>query len=625
MLLNLRDITVRYTDQPVLDAINFKIEAGERVTLVGRNGAGKSTLLKVIAGDITPDSGEIDHAERLTISQLPQDIPQSVAGSVRDVVMGGLGKIGDQLLEYQALQLSGDNSDRIEQLQHELDERSAWSLGSDVDALLSKMELPSEMAFDRLSGGLKRRALLARALAAKPDLLLLDEPTNHLDIESIDWLERFLKELSCTLVFITHDRAFLDKIATRIAEVDRGKVLNWPGRFADYRRRKTEALEEERRQNAEFDKKLAEEEDWIRRGVKARTKRNQGRVKNLEELREIRGERRKWQNRAQLRAQEGEISSRRVIQTKAVTISIGGQVITRNLNLKIQRGHCIGIMGPNGCGKTTLLRSLMHEHEADTGTIKHGENLEVAYFDQSRSQLQFDKPAFWNVNDGSDKVSFNGNDVHVLGYLRAYLFDANRARTRTSELSGGERNRLLLARMFAQPSNLLIMDEPTNDLDVETLELLEDLLNNYSGTILLVSHDRSFVNAVVDGMLVHDGEAGFVYAPGNYDDWQREAKTRRKANTEKAATKNSSKSANSPAAKKNTHKKLGYREQRELEQLPAKIEDLESKISAIHAAMADPEFFKRPEAELKASDAELRQLETDLAYAYARWESLESS
>lgn len=620
MLLNLRDITVRYTQHPVLDSINLKIEEDERVTLVGRNGAGKSTLLKVIAGVIQPDAGDIDHADSLKISQLPQDVPDSVAGTVREVVCSGLGKIGEILLEYKKLQLSGKHTDRLDTLQHQLDESAGWHLNASVDSLISRMGLPAEQSFNALSGGLKRRVLLAKALAAEPDLLLLDEPTNHLDIESINWLERFLLELSCSLVFITHDRAFLDKVATRIVEVDRGQVINWPGRFSEYRQRKTEALEAERRQNAEFDKKLAEEEDWIRRGVKARTRRNQGRVRNLQEMREQASGRRKWHGRASLQAQEGEMSSRRVIQARQVKISIGEQLITQNLNLKIQRGHCIGVMGPNGCGKTTLLRALMKEHPTDTGTIKHGENLEVAYFDQNRSQLQLDKPAFWNVNDGSDKVSFNGRDLHVLGYLRAYLFDADRARTRTSELSGGERNRLLLARLFAQPSNLLILDEPTNDLDVETLELLEDLLLNYSGTVLLVSHDRSFVDAVVDGMLVHDGKAGFVYAPGNYDDWLREAKTRQKP---VATTKKISKEKPSAPPAKSAKRKLSYREQRELDQLPASIESMEQALEEKQAQMAEPEFFKQPEAEVQAATAALRDLEADLARAYARWEELE--
>lgn len=616
MLLTLRDISLQFTDLPILEGVSLTIEAGERICLVGRNGAGKSTLLKILGGELLPDSGEIEHSQTLRVSQLPQDIPERVHGSVYEVVTQGLGTAGEQLIAYDQAR-HGDDSQHIVALQHALEEAGAWDLKSRVDSIISRMELQPDSAFDDLSGGMKRRVLLARALACEPDILLLDEPTNHLDIAAVKWLENFLLGASCALVFITHDRTFLDRIATRIVEVDRGKLYNWPGDFSEYRRRKQEALETERQANREFDKKLAEEEQWIRRGVKARTKRNQGRVRALQELREEAGGRRKYQQRAEIQAQFGEESSKRVIETRKLNASIGEHIIFKDCDLKIRRGQSIGIMGPNGCGKTTLLRVLLGQHAPDSGRLIHGENLQIAYFDQTRSALDLDRPAFWNVADGAERIEFNQRSLHILGYLRAFLFTAERAKTTTRMLSGGERNRLLLARLFAQPSNVLVLDEPTNDLDIETLELLEDLIHNYPGTSILVSHDRSFVNNVVDGMLLPEAGQGFQFYVGNYDDYLRQSK----AQPDRKAPK---KAAPKPAPGKTVSRKLSYKEQRELDALPLEIESLEAELSALHEGMAHGDFFQQDAEIIRQAKQQETALQDKLESCFARWEALEA-
>ena len=625
MLITLRDITVQYSREPVLDKVNLTVEEGERLCLVGRNGAGKSTLMRLLAGALEPDGGEIERRDGLRVAQLPQEVPADIAGSVYAVVSAGLGERGRLLDAYHTAVADHAPADQLDRLQHALEAAGAWTARVEVDALLTRMGLPPEMDFRQLSGGMKRRVLLARALVGQPDLLLLDEPTNHLDIAGVTWLEDFLLGAALTLVFISHDRAFLDRIATRIVEVDRGALHNWPGRYADYRRRKLDALAAEQAANRDFDKKLAEEEAWIRRGVKARTTRNMGRVRALDDLREQAAGRRKYQQRAAIKAQFGEQSSKRVLEAKNVSARIADTTVLRDFSFKLQRGQVLGVMGPNGCGKTTLLNVLLGLRAPDSGTLVHGENLQVAYFDQNREQLDGERDAAWNIAEGADRIDFDGRSLHVLGYLKAFLFTPDRARTATRLLSGGERNRLLLARLFAKPSNVLVLDEPTNDLDVETLELLEDLILDYPGTVILVSHDRAFVNEVVDGLLVHEGERGFRHYVGDYDDWLRQARSAANDAPAKGATKAAARPAPQASAAPTAAARLSSAEQRELKRLPQDIEKIETRIAALHARMAAPEFYQQPVEEQRAAQGELAQQEAALERAFERWTALEAA
>jgi ATP-binding cassette subfamily F protein uup len=617
MLINLRSVTVQYSREPVLERANLVVEEGDRVCLIGRNGAGKSTLLKVLAGELTPDAGEVERRDGLRVAQLPQDVPRDISGSIYSVVSAGLGPRGHLLDEYHAALEAGADQARLESLQHALEAAGAWTARVEVDALLTRMGLPAGSEFTKLSGGMKRRVLLARALVSQPDLLLLDEPTNHLDLAGVTWLEEFLLGTPLTLVFISHDRAFLDRIATRIVEVDRGALHNWPGRYADYRRRKAEALESESAANKDFDKKLAQEEAWLRQGVKARGTRNMGRVRALDDLREQAANRRKYQQRAQIRAQFGEQSSKRVLEALQVNARIADTTVLREFTFKLQRGQVLGIIGPNGCGKTTLLQVLLGQRAPDSGTLIHGENLQVAYFDQNREQLDLERDAVWNVADGAERIDFDGSTLHVLGYLKAFLFTPDRARTAVRLLSGGERNRLLLARLFAKPSNVLVLDEPTNDLDVETLELLESLILNYPGTVLLVSHDRAFLNEVVDGLLVHEGERGFRHYVGDYDDWLRQRHVEAIPAPKAASTP-------TPPRAKPAAAGLTPAEQRELKRLPQDIEKLETRIAAAHQHMAAADFYQQPVDAQRQAQQALLEIETALQLTYARWEELES-
>ncbi len=617
MLINLRSVTVQYSREPVLERANLVVEEGDRVCLIGRNGAGKSTLLKVLASELTPDAGEVERRDGLRVAQLPQDVPRAINGSIYSVVSAGLGPRGRLLDEYQSALEAGADQARLESLQHDLEAAGAWAARVEVDALLTRMGLPAGGEFTKLSGGMKRRVLLARALVSQPDLLLLDEPTNHLDLAGVTWLEEFLLGTPLTLVFISHDRAFLDRIATRIVEVDRGALHNWPGRYADYRRRKAEALESESAANKDFDKKLAQEEAWLRQGVKARGTRNMGRVRALDDLREQAANRRKYQQRAQIRAQFGEQSSKRVLEALQVNARIADTTVLREFTFKLQRGQVLGIIGPNGCGKTTLLQVLLGQRAPDSGTLIHGENLQVAYFDQNREQLDLERDAVWNVADGAERIDFDGSTLHVLGYLKAFLFTPDRARTAVRLLSGGERNRLLLARLFAKPSNVLVLDEPTNDLDVETLELLENLILDYPGTVLLVSHDRAFLNEVVDGLLVHEGERGFRHYVGDYDDWLRQRHV-------EAVPARKAASTPAPPRAKPAAAGLTPAEQRELKRLPQDIEKIEGRIEVLHQKMADAEFYQQPVDAQRQAQQDLLQIETALQLTYTRWEALES-
>ncbi|HUG98654.1 MAG TPA: ATP-binding cassette domain-containing protein [Gammaproteobacteria bacterium] len=594
MLLRFDRVSLRFGDQVILSAAEFGIEPGERVCLIGRNGAGKTSLLKLVSGALVPDEGEVQGRADLRISRLEQTMPDDLQQTVRESVTSGLAGVQALVEEYQrkaAEDLGGHGLKELEELHRRIDAVDGWHVDRVVDTLLTEMGLPGEQRLGELSGGWRRRVALARALVSKPQLLLLDEPTNHLDLSSIQWLEQRIANWPGAVLFITHDRAFLQRLATRIIEIDRGQLVSWPGDYRDYLRRKAAAIEEEERHNAEFDRKLAEEEAWIRQGIKARRTRNEGRVRALLELRDIRAQRIARPGGARITIGEAENSGRKVVQAKNVGYGYGGELLISGLNLKVMRGDRIGLVGNNGVGKSTLLKLLLGELEPQAGTIKHGTHLEVAYFDQMRQSLDYDKSVAHNVGDGRDHVTINGKQQHVVGYLRGFLFSARRALTPVSSLSGGERNRVILARLFTQPSNLLVLDEPTNDLDVETLEVLEAKLAEYSGTLLVVSHDREFLDNVVDKILVFEAGGRIVEYAGGYSDWARRG--RELAQTDALARS----AAPTRAAPRDTRRapqkatKLGYLEQRELDGLPGRIAGLEAEIAALEARIAAPDFY----------------------------------
>jgi len=627
-LLTFRDVVVTYGNPPLLDHVNFQIERGERLCLVGRNGAGKSTLLRLVSGEIAPDDGQITRNQGLRIARLEQEVPRDATGSVFDVVASGLGEAGELLRRYHAIAhaIAEDPSEarmaELERCQHALEAVDGWDMNQRVDATLSRLQLDPEVAMSSLSGGLKRRVLLARALVGDPDLLLLDEPTNHLDIEAITWLEEFLLDWNGALLFITHDRAFLQRLATRIIELDRGRLTDWPGDYDTYLRRKQEVLDAEERQNALFDKKLAQEEAWIRQGIKARRTRNEGRVRALKAMREERRERRGQVGKARMQIQEAERSGKIVVEAEGVCFEYGGKPVIRDLTTTIMRGDKVGIIGPNGAGKTTLLRLLLGDIEPQAGRIKRGANLEIAYFDQYRAILDEEKTVQENVGEGRDMLTINGQPRHVLSYLQDFLFTPQRARQPVRALSGGERNRLLLARLFTRPSNVLVLDEPTNDLDADTLDLLEELLMDYAGTVLLVSHDRAFLDHVVTSTLVFEGDGVVNEYVGGYEDWLRQrrdpADTPAPARPVAAPAAERARPAPAKAAR------LSYKDQRELDQLPARIEALEAEQAGLHEAMADPGFYQQGAEAMADAQARLARVESELEAAYARWEALEA-
>ncbi len=624
MLLRLQNVSVSFGGPPLLDHVDLTLERGERVCLVGRNGSGKSTLLKVIAGEVTPDDGSIQTAPSLRIARLTQEVPVATSGSVFDVIAAGLGETGSLLAQYhsisQQLAHTPELLARLEQVQHALEAAGGWEARTRVETILSRLGLSADMEFAEVSGGLKRRVLLGQALVCEPDLLLLDEPTNHLDIDSIRWLEDFLLGYAGTLLFITHDRAFLQRLATRIVELDRGRLTSWPGDYQTYLERKEAELEAEARQNALFDKKLAQEEAWIRQGIKARRTRNEGRVRALKALREQRRQRRELQGKASIQLQEAERSGKLVCQAQGINVSYDGRPLIRDFSTTILRGDKIGIIGPNGAGKTTLLNVLLGRQAPDSGSIKLGTKLEIAYFDQLRDTLKEDATVVDNVGEGSDKIVVNGNPKHVIGYLQDFLFPPERARTPVKALSGGERNRLLLAKLFAQPANVLVMDEPTNDLDVETLDLLEELLIDYGGTLLIVSHDRTFINNVVTSTLVFEGDGRIGEYIGGYDDWLRQR-------TEAAPVAKTPAKSSSPAPKPTSaskKRKLSYNEQRELEALPQRIEELEAELKHLHQLLADDKLYREGTDAITSAQAKLAEAEQALDEAYARWEELEA-
>lgn len=622
--VSLRGIKLGFGGPNLLNDLDLQINPGERLCLLGRNGEGKSTLMKMIAGMIKPDEGNIEFQTGTRVAYLTQDVPDNLTGTVYDVVASGLDKVGQLLKDYHhiSLELAENYNEkimsRLEHIQHELEAQSGWQLGQAIDSTLSKLSLPPDHNFSDLSGGLKRRVLLARALVTDPQLLLLDEPTNHLDIEAINWLEEFLKNWKGSLLFVTHDRAFLQKLATRIIELDRGKLSSWPGDYANYLVKKQEALEVEARENALFDKKLAQEEVWIRQGIKARRTRNEGRVRALKALREERLARRERPGTVNMAINDQERSGKIVIEVNDISYSYGELNIVSHFTTSIMRGDRIGIIGPNGVGKSTLIQLLLGQLTPDQGTVTQGTKLDVAYFDQYRSELNLQKSVRDNLAEGTDNIEINGKSKHVMSYLSDFLFSPQRANSPVSTLSGGERNRLTLAKLFTQPFNLLVMDEPTNDLDVETLELLEELLMDYKGTLLLVSHDRAFLNNVVTSTLVFEGNGQINDYVGGYDDWlwQRKAGAKTKSTAATEAKPKAKPQANRPA-------KLSYKDQRELDELPKKIEQLESDIEQCHADMADPAFYQKGSDDITKMQNKLEQLQDELGNAYARWEQLD--
>ena len=622
-LLRLRDITVSFGGPLLLNHLNLTIEKGDKLCLVGRNGSGKSTLLKVLTGDIKPDEGLIESSGNIKIARLEQDVPDTDEGSVFHVVASGLGNIAPLLDEYHSVihlvteDPSEENLNKLEVTQRQLEAKNGWELEQRVETTLSKLRLDGDMMFADLSGGVKRRALLAKALVQEPDLLLLDEPTNHLDIESIQWLEEFLASYQGSLLFISHDRSFLDKLANRVIDLDRGKLSDWPGSYQNYLRRKQEQLEAEEKQNALFDKKLSQEEVWIRQGIKARRTRNEGRVRALKAMRQEHSERRNVQGKASFVTQVADRSGQKVIDAKNVQFTYDNKPIVNDLTTLILRGDKVGLIGPNGVGKSTLLHLLLGKLKPQSGSVELGTNLQIAYFDQLRDQLDESQTVRENVGEGSDSIDVNGVTKHVIGYLQDFLFTPERANTPVKALSGGEKNRLLLAKIFSKPSNLMVMDEPTNDLDIETLELLEELVSGYTGTLLLVSHDRTFINNVVTSTLVFEGNGDVNDYIGSYDDWirQRPEKGKLKKAPEKAAKpqKNTD----------NTATKLTFKENKELEALPKDIEKYETKIASLHEQLADPKLYQQDPNKVTDLQTELAKVEPLLETAFARWEELE--
>lgn len=627
--ITLRDVQLAFGGPALLDGANFNLERGERVCLIGRNGEGKSTLLKLIEGSLLPDSGEVSIQNGLTVSMLAQDVPMD-SGKVADIVADGAGEAAEVLRAYHEATdacMLGDMEacDRMGNLQHKLDQLDGWALENKVNALLSKMGLDPNADLADLSGGRKRRVLLARALLTQPDVLLLDEPTNHLDVESIEWLEKFLLDQNnLTLLFISHDRSFVDSIATRIVELDRGVLRTYEGNYSRYLELKAQQMEAEEKQNALFDKKLAEEEAWIRQGIKARRTRNEGRVRALKALRDESKARRSQQGKVSMATQDANRSGKLVFDIENLSVSYGDNLLIKDFSALVMRGDRIGLVGDNGVGKTTLIKAILGTIEHG-GSVKTGTQLEVAYFDQLRNALDLEKTVMANVSEGSDFVDVNGNRRHIYSYLQDFLFSPERARTPVKALSGGERNRILLAKLLLKPSNLIVMDEPTNDLDMVTLELLEEMLSDYKGTLLLISHDRAFMDNVVTSTWVFDGKGNIAEYIGGYQDYLQQRpddkvvdqksdvkKAQAKAEAEKAAAQNSVKKV-----------KLSYKDQRELEQLPAEIEKLETEQAELSNKLADGSWFvKDADAATKASQR-LTEIDELLLEKLERWDVLE--
>lgn len=624
-LVSFDKVYLAYGLEPLLDHVKFNVARGERVCLIGRNGAGKSSLLKLIEGSLMPDSGDIWRNPDCRITRLAQELPKNYQGTVYTYVAEGLVEIGQLLSQYYTLthRLTGEDQQdvlhELERLQLAIDHLGGWHYEQMIQSILQRLELNPEQALHKLSGGWQRRAALARALVISPDLLLLDEPTNHLDIDAIQWLEEQLLNSNVSLLFITHDRALLQRLATRIVELDRGQLTSWPYDYDNFLRHKAELLQAEAKQNSEFDKKLAQEERWIRQGIKARRTRNEGRVRALKAMRLERAKRREVQGKVKLQLNRAENSGQLVIQADHLTHAYEGQIILKDFSLTVMRGDRIGLIGPNGVGKSTLLNILLGHMPPQQGKVNHGTRLQIAYFDQLRLNIDPEKSVRDNVVEGSDIITINGTSKHVMSYLGDFLFTPQRALTPVKVLSGGECNRLLLAKLFNKPSNLLVLDEPTNDLDIETLELLEELLGQYTGTLLLVSHDRAFLDNVVTSTLVFEGQGKVNEYIGGYQDYLRQAT---KASLKPVISNTSV--AKEPREKSIQTKKLSYNEQRELAELPDKIEKLEVEQMELQTLISEPEFYQQDNTKINQTMLRLNEINSQLQAAYQRWEILET-
>jgi len=626
-LISLQEISVAFGGPLLFDKLSLQVEPGERIALLGRNGVGKTTLMKVMVGQVSIDEGEVVYQKGIQVTHLPQEVPNDIKGIVFDIVFSGLGPRAKVLSDYHHVvhRLHTEHTPelmrQLDILQTELDHSGGWDIDAEVEIVLAQLKLDGEADFETLSGGQKRRVLLAKALVRKPEVLLLDEPTNHLDIDSINWLEEFLKTYPGTIFFVTHDRMFMQHLATRIVELDRGKTFSWSCDYPTFLERKAAALEVEAAQRIDFDRKLAEEEVWIRKGVKARRTRNEGRVKALERLRIEKMNQRQLIGQVRMKAQETEASGHLVIKASHLGFSYGERCLIKDFSTQIMRGDKIGVIGPNGCGKTTLLQLLLGQLEPQKGKVRLGTNLEIAYYDQLRQQLDETKTVIESVCPGGDTVTINGKPRHIIGYLQDFLFTPDRARTPVKVLSGGERNRLFLARLFTKPSNFLVMDEPTNDLDIETQELLEELLMEYSGTLIIVSHDRSFLNNVATSTMVMEGAGEIGEFPGGYDDWvaQRQVKV-------PGAKPQITATVEKPKQSKPLNlRKLSFKEERELEGLPLRIEKLEAEQEEIFAVLSDVSFYQKDPKEIARVNARSEVLAQELLEVYQRWEYLEGS
>jgi ATP-binding cassette subfamily F protein uup len=628
-LLRLENLSLAYGHLPLLLHVDLQIDAGERVCLVGRNGTGKTTLFRVLTGVVIPDEGDVRRMDTLRVAHLEQEVPPDTDQTIFEVVASGIGEVGTLLTEYHKLTLHDGLAQReslraLAELQGRIEMLDGWNINQKVETVLTRLNLPEDKRLVDCSGGTRRQVMLARALVSEPDLLLLDEPTNHLDINAITWLEKYLLSYNGAVMFITHDRTFVRRLATRIVELDRGRLVSFPGDFDMYLRKKDELLEIEERANAKFDKKLAEEETWIRRGIKARRTRNEGRVRALQAMRGEKAQRLEAQGTARFGIDTGALSGRLVVDVRQVNFRFGEEPIIRDLSTRILRGDRVGIIGPNGSGKSTLLRLILGELEPSSGEVVLGTKLQVAYFDQHRRTLDVEKSVRENMSD-SDYVTVRGRSRHVIGYLKDFLFPPERIDSPVKALSGGERNRLLLAKIFTQSANMMVLDEPTNDLDVDTLELLEELLAEYEGTLLLVSHDRTFLDNVVTSTLVFEGEGRFREYAGGYEDWERYQRSIPEVPIPGAKGSSATAISGQPEIKpSNKPRKLSYKERRELEALPAKIEALETEQAELHERMGHSAFYRQPGNQITSTIDRLEAVKRELEESYERWQTLES-